>query len=449
MKIVDKRVLVAVAALMALAALFWVLSFDAGSEVDETFRIERVADLQRVEIMAPTGADRPELVALERRDDTWWIVGPVEARLDDDVARQFSEVFERSIGTDDIELDVQRAHSYGLDDDHSVRVALFGAGDERPAREFLVGEQMHVDQTGARRTFLKEPGGSTIYRAQAGFGQLVRRPLAELRDNAITDVGQEGIDAIDFQHADGHRTAIDYVDGTWQFGDIVDLDEAVDEQVSTRLAATVGRLRATGFPERDADDVGVDNPQVVVTIDTGDGEIVLDVGHHNGRYIVRRADDDTLYTVDHTAGRLLQSTTGDLRERRVVGADRTIDAMELVDGTPLSRDDGRWHIVDAGSGDADGDIDNDAVQRIADRISGLRVERWIDDLDDLDGDTGLDDGPTIGFDIDGQRQEITVGVPLDDRSAAHYGAHSEQDGVFVLSRSAVRELRTTRDRISP
>ena len=445
MKIVDKRVLIAVAVLVALAALFWVLSADDGSGIDETFRIERVADLQRIEIMAPTGSDRPELVALERRDDTWWIVRPAEARVDDEVARQFSDVFGRSIGTDDIELDVERAHSYGLDDDQSVRVALFGTGDDRPAREFLVGEQMNVDQTGARRTFLKEPGGSAIYRAQAGFGQLVRLPIAELRDNAITAVGQEGIDAIDFQHRDGHRTAIDYVDGTWQFGEVVDLDEAVDEQVSTRLAATVGRLRATGFPDIDADDVGFDNPDVVVTVETGDGELILEVRHHRGRYIVRRSDDDTLYTVDHTTGRLLQSTTGDLRDRRLVGASRMVDAIELVDGTQLVRDDGRWRIV----GNGDGGVDGEAAQRIADRISGLRVERWIDDVDDLDGDTGLDDGPTIGFDIDGQRQEITVGAPLDDRSAAHYGAHSEYDGVFVLSRSAVRELRTTRDRISP
>ena len=171
----NKKTILVVAILILLSMLVVVVFFWDGEEPRELREFAAISDLARVEIMPPAASDGPELIVLERRGaDQWWMTRPMEEPIWWRLGEELEIIFRRPIGTDDLVIESDRAESYGLSEDEAVRLALFEAGAERPTREFLVGRQIQVIQTGAERTFVKVPGGEVIYRAQRGFGDLVR-----------------------------------------------------------------------------------------------------------------------------------------------------------------------------------------------------------------------------------------------------------------------------------
>ena len=169
------------AILALLVWVLWMMHSDPATSTGEQLVIEPVAELERIEIMPPDAEDAPELIALERDlDGRWVMVRPLEEALTDDAGGFFEAVFREPIVTDDLVVDAERAPAYDLDDDRAVLIALFGAGDHRPTRELLVGTEIEVPQTGARRTFIKKPGGDSIYRARIPLGHLVRLDVETL-----------------------------------------------------------------------------------------------------------------------------------------------------------------------------------------------------------------------------------------------------------------------------
>lgn len=165
-------------------ALYWFVTTDPLETIDGPVELAGVHNLERIELMPPDSRETPDLIVLQRRGSEWWITRPEEAVVDPDVAQRLQTTFATSIATDDLRFSTDHAASVGLDDDTAVRVALFGTGDERPTAELLIGTEIEVPETGARRTFVQPADDDVIYRAHHGFGHLVRAPVDELRYDA-------------------------------------------------------------------------------------------------------------------------------------------------------------------------------------------------------------------------------------------------------------------------
>ena len=452
----NRNTWIALALVVVAVGLFFALRPSAAPEV-EPLQFGAVADLERIEIVPASKSEGPDLIVLERRGDgQWWIARPVEVPMDWRHAEQFQKIFARDLGTDDVQLDEERAESYGLADEQSVRLALFSAGQDRPAQELLVGREFEVVQTGARRTFVRRPGEATIHRAQAAFGDLVRLKVDELRDPTILAIGEEGIEEIHFRHHDGHEITLHHRDGQWQFAEGPAARVGLDEQRATRIASTLGRLRALGFPDESAEELGLDEPHAVVDVKTGAEAIRLNVvriesdGEAEGegaaqevvRHFVVRDGEDEVFQVDADTGAVLMTRLNDVRSRSLIAGDSSsITELRLAgeDGAHLVRHGDRWQLRSP-----DGvELDPDRARRLAEFTAGLRVERWLQKTADEFDELAAEAAHSVTIGVDAEPTTLEFAPATGALEGRWIGRYSETDDLFVMSRSSVQRLQSS------
>lgn len=294
----NKATTITLGLLVLVAGVYFFLRADSPA-VEPSFELEAISDLERIEIMGPSDAQTPELVVVQRRGDgNWWLMRPEEVLLDPDVAEWFGTVFTRSIGTDDVVIDARHADLYDLDEEQAVRIALFAVGRDRPTHELLVGRETTVEQTGARRTLFKLPGGDVIYRGQAGFGHLVRLTPDEMRHRTVVDISSSAIDRIAIRDEHDHQWQRDGEEWIKQSsqreesgGEVNGVEENTEETIpddSTEgiqsdqiqsLVDAIGGLRARRWasaisPER----AGLGEEATIIEIGAGDTATTLFVG---------------------------------------------------------------------------------------------------------------------------------------------------------------------------
>lgn len=243
-----------------------------GDAARQTPVYEAVDQLEQIELIHPVDRQGPELVVLQRRDDQWWIVRPVQARLRDHWGDQFERLLGDSIATDDVDFDADGAEEFALDDETAVRVVLFGEGDERPVRELLVGDEFQVPRTEVRRTFVKEPDADRIRRAHGGFGYLVRLPVDELRTRELLDVQPGEITGLEWPDRDVRATR----EGTgWE---VFVGDEPAEAGDLDQLATLVAGLRVQNWVSGvSTERAGLDEPEVV-DVEVDDRPVRLEFG---------------------------------------------------------------------------------------------------------------------------------------------------------------------------
>lgn len=305
---IDNKTVVAVAVVAVLAVVVVAtrgLAPEVSSPAGQAPVFEAVDELERIELMYPADRDGPELVVLDRRDDRWWLVRPVEARMSPRWATQFEDTFGAELATDDVVFDADRADEFGLDDEYVVRVALFGAGDDRPVRELLVGDEFEVGETGVRRTFVREAGDDRIRRARGGFGYLVRLPVEEYRTRRLMEVDPARIAALEWP-GDGLEVGRDRSGWTSRGGDVEWSDRQIDEFVELVAGLRVQEWVSGISPE----DAGLDGaPDVEIEVD--DRRIWLEFGEVGDGGEVRYgrfSETEGIFTIPTaTAGRLTRS----------------------------------------------------------------------------------------------------------------------------------------------
>lgn len=274
--------------LLAVVLVVFLLVRGGGDEVAPSFELSGVSDLERVEIMLPPGEDVPELIVVQRRGDgNWWLMRPEEALIDPDIGAWFGSVFAQPIGTDDIVIDAGRAASYDLAEDQAVQVALFSGGRDRPVHEFLVGREIEVEQTGARRTFFKMPGADVIYRGQQSFGHLLRLTPEEMRDRQIIDLRASAIDELIID-GDSSRHLVRHGD-EWkhapakdeEFGENASKDRQSEVLQVPQMVETLAGLRARRWASgvsRQAAGLQ-EEPAATIEIVVGDRSTTLTIGN--------------------------------------------------------------------------------------------------------------------------------------------------------------------------
>lgn len=429
--------------LLAVSVLFFVLVQRSPGESPGPGESIPIGDgLLRIEINGPAGEDRPERIIFDRRRGQWWLTEPVESPLAESVNREFAAVFGRDIGLDDLMIEGSRAEDLGLGEAEAVKVIFTDANKERGPIEVWVGQEIVIPQTGARRTFIMKKDREAIYRAHGGFGELLRRPLSELRSRSIISIGEEGMRRISLRHGDGHHLDLEWSGEGWRHVE-EGLNLKVDQSQAARLVNRLGRLQALGFYQGSAEGAGLENPAIIVTVTAGEGEIKLEIGRVDEagqpRFFARHQGGETIFELTIEDGELLSWRTSDVRDRAILGiGSNEIQEISLVDetGIALIRDGQGWAV----RGEPAGELELGQVESLAQFIAGLRAREWVRPEKSLSADEIFLESRKISLLVGEERTLLEIGSPVEEGSSLRYARYSKQDGLFILGESAWRRL---------
>ncbi len=437
----NKKIGIAVVLWVVAAGLFFVIRGATDQDVEPPFVVESMPNLDRIELDVPRFEGGMKRVVLERRERQWWLSSPVEERMDRRKAEEFTAVF-GNLRIGDFENEDITDETYGLSEDRAVRVSLMESGTDRGSQKFLVGNQAQISQTGEVGTYIRPVDQDRVYRARGAFGDLVRTPVHELRERSVISVGQEGIESVHMTHADGHQVGVELRGDTWEISDSMS-NVQIDQRRAARLASTLGRLDSVGFFEGTAEEVGLDNPAVVVEMVTGLETVRLEVATmvtgDRTRYFVRREGDSRIYEVSREDGQLLTTRLSGVRDRAIVGVGSPVlSKIELAgeDGVRLQRGRQGW-TMERPRGVA---LDQEKAMSLARFVAGLRAEDWVEE--EIDFHNSEVEIMTILIGIDGHDTTLTIGPPVPGVRGARYATYSEESGIFVVSRETVNRLTT-------
>ncbi len=429
----DRRVAIVVGVVVAVGAAVLVLRSAWQDEEQGAYRVAPVSEMSRIEI------DGTERIVLERREDTWWVAQPVEGPADPRVGGTYLTIFTREIAVDDGDLEEDRAEGYGLGEGRVI-LSLYGREAEDPVVSLEVGRES-VTQRGARRTYVRPVGGERIYRAQAGFGDLVRKPVADLLDRQVFAAGAGGLQEIRLAHGDGHEVALVRVGNEWTFaGNELD----VDEPRVRRLVRGLGNLQARGFVDGEPSQWGFEEPTVVISGAPGMPElkVVRWQAEERQRVLVKRTGESLIFELSDEDGEALTYRESDLRDRSILGvSSRALSEVRYPGRYHLQRGPDGWVSSDRGVA-----VDQERASELARAVAGLRAEAWVEE-GAVGGGNFEQIGP-IHIGVDGHGTILEIGELVEGASGSRYARYSAREGVFIIDRRTIERLTLTLDALT-
>lgn len=328
----KKAPVVALGILIVVMGIYFAITVEPNTTVVAPWTIDAPDALKRVEIVPAEGGETA-IIVLEKRDGDWWLTRPLEARASADTARKLNELFSQPIKTDDLPLDANDARAYLLDEPSAVRLSAYNKGADQPAVELLVGKEIMVPQTGVRRTYIKQPNATKIYRAQAALGDFVREPLSNLRTRSMVDLDAAQISALtvtELPHADASDaqppTKLKLVrdQGLWHMktptpaelqaaaAQARDLDQLKVDVLMQQIAT----VRAAGFADdKTPADVGLEPAKIRIDLISSNQEHALRLGDATeDQKIFAKFDDGPIFTLSQTLAGYLHPEPAGLLE---------------------------------------------------------------------------------------------------------------------------------------
>ncbi len=387
--------------LVALLLIWFVVSDEPRQFERAPLTIEKVENLDRLEITPPAGGsgseqgddsggesdsaqggEAPELIALEKRDGEWWLSQPLEAPVAEDVASTIDEQLVQTIETDALDIQGDDPREYRLDEASAVALPLFGDGSDSPVHRLIVGEQFEVDGTGAVRTFIRQPDDERIYRAQAEIGELVRNSVDEFRSNQVVDLERDALTRLEWNRADGPAIVLEQADegDGWTLSR-PQVDWKLDTGAVDSIVGALSDLTAEEFADdKSAAEIGLESPAGRLTAETKDGSTELLIGRVDGdeepTYYAKLADEPFQYQIGKYAGDKLVATLTDLRSK----TPRTFDREALTevrfpgeDRVVVRKEDGEWTLVRP---EADDSLNSSKLDARLSTVASLTVESF-------------------------------------------------------------------------
>lgn len=440
----KKAIWVAVGLLAISLVFFFLVRTTPGEAPGELASIPIGEGLLRIELKRPGGEEGAEHIVLDRRRGRWWLTEPVQAPLSEEVNRELSMVFGGDLRVDDLRISADRADELGLGEGQAVQVTFVDANKERGPRKIRVGDEILVAQTGARRTFIIDGDGGEVYRAHGGFGELLRRPVSELRSRSIISVGEEGLRRIGLRHRDGQHIEIEWRGGGWHHVER-GLKFLVDQRQASRLANHLGKLRAVDFYQGPEERVGLSEPARILTVVTGEEELKLELSQveegEGVRYFTRFLDGETIYELSPEVGEVLSWGVLDLKDRGIL----KVGAQELREisleggsgsGLRLARQEVGWALV----GGIEGELDQEGAEQLAQYLAGLRAKAWVKEGGWPVEDDIFSQSLKVGLWVGDEQKTLEVGGFVGGQRSARYARYSGREGLFILGESAWRRL---------
>lgn len=494
----DKGTWIAIGIAALLGVVYFVTSESPQSTDEGPYTVDTVKSLERIEIRPPAGEEgqsgdseekaqsddqkaadedaddeqRPSLIAFERREDGWWLTQPVDAPVGESTAKRFDEAFSLGIETDDLEIPTENPGKYKLDAAGAVKVSLFGEGATTSAAEFMVGKEMKVDKTNVKRTFIQPVDGEKIYRAQAAFGELVRKSVDEYRSDQIIGVDREKVSKLVVDRADG--MTIELVEeipegggdtsklpsrrGSWKLKNpTVDWD--VDQREVRSAVGVLTDLSAKDFADDlSKADAGLDEPESIVKVTEGDTTHEVMIGVVDSQtesadggqqaeptYYAKLPGERFIYELESYAGDKLDMTLGEIRSktpRRFRAGIVTRMAFPGGDAVVVGRtDDGGWTLERP-------EADKEFNEKKFETFRQNALELTVDGFPDAEpGEVGLDRG-SEEVRIERSKQP-TVRILIGERTGdgGRYVRFDDDDEVYTIDGSTYDQLTVEVDQI--
>ncbi|WP_164856251.1 DUF4340 domain-containing protein [Lujinxingia sediminis] len=449
---VQKHVWIAAGVLALLVGAFFVTRDAPPSQMDAALVLEAPSTLGRLEWERP-GDER---VVLESRASGWWLTSPVEAPLSRQAGDEVERAFGQTLKSDDLRFEMSEDRTFGLSDDEVVKVAIFEAGKSSPTTRLRVGDTVLMMKDGTHSTFVLAEGDERVYRLfHTSLGDLVRRPVDDLRSRSIVSLGDEALRSVQWSHADGHllkiEPAADSSETRWMLAS-PQVEMALDAATVGRVVNTLSRLNARDFvDEGDAqlEELDFDAPAVTVTLETGSKRVELAVVRQGegdqAKLYVRRAGDGQVFEVASSARTALLTRMLDVKDRAVMPI--ASDAMTSIE---LAGDD-RVRLVKGEEGvwtmarPVGVEVDQDEASAMASWLGALRAERWVEDVDEYRA--GLTPGERSSVRVSAADREdvLYLGASVEDLSGGRYARLASSPAIFVLPESALRRLTQNAD----
>jgi len=407
---------------------------------DKVFTIEAPA-IQRLDIKASSG----EETKLEKQDDTWRLVSPVEAAAD---ATAVSDV----TGTL-ASLEIQRVvdekpadyAEYGL---APPRLEVAFAGADGADRQLQIGGKT---PTGGD-LYARVAGQDRVFLVQAYLESSLDKKPFDLRDKSVLKFTRSDVDSVTIDRG-GRTIQLAKSGSDWRLKRPLDAraEYGTVEGVIGRIeSGRMSAITAEG-PDLDLKAYGLDEPATTVIIGAGSASATLEVGKaDDGKVYARDPSRPLVFTIDKGIADELDKDAGDFRQKDLfefrpfnvtriefVRGDRT-DTFEKVKG-----DDGdTWRRT----APEEKDVDTSKMDAVLSAFSNLRAQSFVDST----GGAGLERPAVVvtarfGTGDDQRSETVAFGRAGDLAFAAPEG----EPGAATLDATAFDAALKALDEIDP
>jgi Domain of unknown function (DUF4340) len=272
----DKQILIAVVVLAGLGtAVYFQQKKDAkiGVETISSAELPSVAGTEDLDKFEITNGEKGQVV-LEKKDDKWWVVKPVNALGNQTNIKQMIDNLKELKLTDLVAAnatdDIKK--SYELDPTKAVHVIGYKAGDKKVDDYF--------GKSGGRGEMMMIEGKPNVYSASGYAVYMYNREVKGWRDTEIFKFDDATANQATIENTHGvisFTKANDKWVGTFKGQPI----ERFDEDKVKALLINFKNLNAEDFGEgKTLADTGLDKPEATVTFTLKDnaGKFVLHVG---------------------------------------------------------------------------------------------------------------------------------------------------------------------------
>lgn len=464
----QRGTLAALGILVVLLVVWFAVSDDPQQYERAPMTVEKVEKLDRIEVTPPSNGgggeassgesggeggadsngDRPKLISFEKHDDGWWLTQPVEAPVAEDVVSRIDEQFGQTIETDALDIQGDSPREYGLDSASAVEVAVYGEGSDSPAHRLMIGEQFEVEGTGAIRTFIQKPDSERIYRAQAEFGELVRKSVDEYRSNQIVDMERDALSRLEWKHPDGPNIVLEKDGDSWAMSS-PEVDWDLDTDAVDGIVGALTDLTADEFAdEKELGELGLESPTVRLTAEAKEGTTELLVGRvesDNGEpaYYAKRGDETFQYEIASYAGKQLVAALADLRSKTPRTFDQeTITEVRFAgeDRVVVRKEEDDWSLVRP---EAEDSLN---TSKLDSRLSAIASLTVIDFPEVSKREAGLGAGADrLAFETEVADAMILVGDTVDGEDGGRYVKFGDSDEIYTVSAETAGNLQPSVD----
>ena len=382
---------IALSVLVATAIAYFAVKQGPKTEVDSPLEFKKVEKLERIEWRRANVETKK--ITFEKKQDTWRLAKPVQAAAAKRIAEKLGSEFDQTIQTDLHRIRDGKLKEYHLDKGNRVEVKLYSEGSDEATHRFFAGKQKSISGTGAVRTYIKQPGDKNIYRAQASFGDLVRKKLKELRSNEITDISGENLVRITVENSRGETVSLankaqvknQDQKGTskanWQFESADVKYKPANEQVEA-FVDRVSPLRASGFIDnRKLSEVGLSSPKVALSFENKSGATnKIHLSWFTDKddekvFVAKVPGKPHIFKVEASTARRLDASTTTFRTRIPFALNSEIESLRFHGKQPIvvERSSDKWALKTPSK---DMELNQSKVDSLANTLIKLEIESY-------------------------------------------------------------------------
>jgi hypothetical protein len=378
-------------------------------------------------IRVTTGNDGFDLTL---KENSWWIgPKPKDVASPQEVAKLLNAAANLQASDHIRAENLHGAHAlddYGLENPRS-QIDFTGSGKTT----LYFGKDAAADG----RIYVRRADSRDVYVVSDELQRLAFRNAQDFRDRRLTNLAPDDIEKFTIKRAGG-EIALEHGAHGWEI--VRPFHARADDDAVEKLLKGVLGLGIIDFVADESDDLsayGLGEPRVewIFQVENEARPVALRVGgeasQSGGKAVLAQLTSrDSVYHLPESAWTLAQTSPDDLRDRHLLELNLdTVDAIRIRDGAKnltLKRNGDNWQL--------DGhDTPADAVQRLADALSGARVLSYLPLTAENLRQTGLDQ-PQAEIHFDAWLSENTP----EETSGRHPIAtvtlgHQDGDRVYV------------------